>query len=152
MKLFELLFLVWRFAPTKRPSVSNLTFSLFSLVCCLLLHYYWPCPMSVFSFIFRNTALEINVRFSVANLAGFPRIWTCFYVELRDFLKTCGLLVFGLVLMEIGSFFWACFLQISVLWIAFFSNVMTLCLFYFTAKANLGVFLISALISLFPLF
>jgi len=50
--------------------------------------------------------------------------------------------------------FWACFLQISVLWIAFFSNFMTLCLFYFTAKANLplGVFLISALISLFPLF
>jgi len=58
-----------------------------------------------FSFIFKNTALEINVRFSVANLAVFPRIWTCFYVELRDFLKTCGLLVFGLVLMEIGSFF-----------------------------------------------
>jgi len=29
------------FAPTEQTSVTNLSFSLFSLPCCLLLHY-WP--------------------------------------------------------------------------------------------------------------
>ena len=42
---------------------------------------------------------------SAANLAVFPQIWACFFVELRFFLKTCGLLVFGLVLIEICLFF-----------------------------------------------
>jgi len=37
---------------------------------------------------------------SVANLALFLRIWVCFFVELRGFLKTCRLLVFELVLFE----------------------------------------------------
>jgi len=30
---------------------------------------------------------------SVANLAAFPQIWACFFVDLRVFLKTCVLLV-----------------------------------------------------------
>jgi len=34
---------------------------------------------------------------SVVNLAVFPRIWACVFVELRMFLMTCGLVVFGLV-------------------------------------------------------
>jgi len=57
------------------------------------------------------------------------------------FFKTCGLLVFGLVLIKICLFFWACFLQISVLRIVFLSNFMTIFLFQFAAKRNLGVFL-----------
>ena len=35
----------------------------------------------------------------------YPAIWACFFVKLRFFLKTCGLLVFGLVLIEICFFF-----------------------------------------------
>ena len=42
---------------------------------------------------------------SVANLVVCPGIWACFFVELRFFLKTCGLLVFGLVLIENCCFF-----------------------------------------------
>jgi len=42
---------------------------------------------------------------SVANLAVFPRIWACVFVELRVCLKTYGLLVIGLVLIEICLFF-----------------------------------------------
>jgi len=39
------------------------------------------------------------------NLAVFPRIWVSFFVDLRVFLKTCWLLVFGLILTEICLFF-----------------------------------------------
>jgi len=60
----------------------------------------------------------------VANLAVFPRICV--------FFKTCGLLVFGLVLIKICLFL-GLFLQISVLLFAFFSNFMALLLFQFTA-------------------
>jgi len=46
---------------------------------------------------------------SFANLAVFPQIWASFFVGLRFFLKTCRLLVFGLVLIEhclfLGLFF-----------------------------------------------
>jgi len=61
-------------------------------------------------------------------------LWSCV------FLKTCGLLVSGLVLIEI-CLFWACFLQISVLRIAFFSNFMALLPFQFPAKGISSVFL-----------
>ena len=73
---------------------------------------------------------------SVANLSVFPRIWACFFVDLRFFMKTCRLLVFGLVLIKI-----ACFLQVSVLRIDFLSNFMAILLFQCIAKRNLGVFL-----------
>jgi len=73
---------------------------------------------------------------SVANLAVFPCIRTCFFVELRVFLKTCGLLVFGLVLIENCLFFADfCFAD------CFFSNFLALLLFQCTAKGILGVFL-----------
>jgi len=54
-----------------------------------------------------------------------------FFVGLRVFLKTLRVACFNLNLLV----FWSCFLQISVLWIAFFSNVMALLLFQFTFKA-----------------
>jgi len=46
---------------------------------------------------------------SVADLAFFPRIWACFFLNLRFFLESCGLLIFGLVLFKnclfLGLFF-----------------------------------------------
>ena len=46
---------------------------------------------------------------SVANLAFFPRIWACFFLNLRFFLESCGVLIFGLVLFKnclfLGLFF-----------------------------------------------
>ena len=63
------------------------------------------------------------------------------FVQLRFFFKACGLLVFALVVKWNLFVFWVCFLQISVLRIAFFSNFMALLLFQFTAKGILGVFL-----------
>jgi len=45
-----------------------------------------------------------QLAISGANLAVFPRIWACFF-EVAVFFKTCGLLVFGLVLTEIFLFF-----------------------------------------------
>ena len=75
----------------------------------------------------RQALLAEVVNSSVANLAFFSRSWACFSVELRVFLKTCGLLVFGLVLIEVCLFFWACFLQISVLGIAFFQILWHFC-------------------------
>jgi len=41
-----------------------------------------------------------QLAISGASLAVFPRIWVCFF-EIARFFKTCGLLVFGLVLTEI---------------------------------------------------
>jgi len=64
-----------------------------------------------------------------------------FFAELRFFSKTCRLLIFGLVLIEICLFFGLVFLQISVVRIAFLSNFMALLVFHFTAKGILGVFL-----------
>ena len=55
------------------------------------------------------------------------------------FLKTCGLLAFGLVLINI-CFFWACFFADFCTADCFFSNLAIL-LFHFTAKRNLGLFL-----------
>ena len=70
----------------------------------------------------------------------FPANLGLFFVELRVFLKTCGLLVFGLVLIEIFLFFGFviadfCFKD------CFFSNFMALLLFQFPANGILGVFL-----------
>ena len=57
-------------------------------------------------------------------------------MELRVFLKTGGLLVFGLVLSAICLLFaYFCFAD------CFFSNFMAFLLFQFTAKGILGVFL-----------
>ena len=55
---------------------------------------------------------------SAANLAVFPRIWTCFFPNVRDFLKTFGLLVFRLVPFIICLFLGLIFAG-SVLQIAF---------------------------------
>jgi len=43
---------------------------------------------------------------SVANLAFFPQHWACFDADLRDFFVSCGLHIFGLVLMTLAGF-WA---------------------------------------------
>jgi len=59
-----------------------------------------------------------------------------FFVELRFFLKTCGLLVFGLILIEICLFF----TDFSFA-DCFFSYFMALFLFQFTTKGMFGVFL-----------
>jgi len=62
---------------------------------------------------------------SVANLAVFPRIWACFFVELRFDLKTCWLLVFWLVSTEIYSFlslFFADFCFSDCFFFKFYSN------------------------------
>ena len=65
---------------------------------------------------------------SVANLAVFPRIWNCFFVELRVFWRLAGSLVLGLFLCRI-------------LFCGFFSKFTALLLFQCTAKGNLDVFL-----------
>jgi len=73
---------------------------------------------------------------SVTNLAVFPRIWACFFVELRVFLKTCGWLAFGLVLTEICLFFEDfCFSD------CFFFKFSRNFMFQFAHKGILGVFL-----------
>jgi len=41
-----------------------------------------------------------NIKTSDANLTFFPRICACFFCGFPFFLKTCGLLVFGLVLIK----------------------------------------------------
>jgi len=73
---------------------------------------------------------------SVANLAVFPRIWACFFMDLRFVWRLAGCLFLGLFWLK-----FACFLQISVVRIAFFSNLMAILLFQCTAKRNLDVFL-----------
>jgi len=50
---------------------------------------------------------------SIANLADFPRIWACFFCGIAVFLKTCGLLAFGLVLIELCLFFGPFFADFS---------------------------------------
>ena len=77
---------------------------------------------------------------SVAHLAVFPPIWACFFVDLLVFLKTCGLLVFGLVFTEFCSFFglvFCRFLFCGLLCFKFDGNF----LFQFAPKGILGVFL-----------
>jgi len=69
---------------------------------------------------------------------GFP---ACFFVELRIFSKACGLLVFGLALIEICLFFGFVFCRFLFCGLFFFSNLMELLLFQFTAKDILGVLL-----------
>jgi len=50
--------IAWRFAPTERTSVSNMSFSLFAPPCYLVL-IAAILAMAVFSFLTRNTAVEI---------------------------------------------------------------------------------------------
>ena len=80
--------------------------------------------------------------YNIANLAVFPQIWACFFVQLRVFLKTCGWLVFGLVLTEIYStcflgLFFADFCFSDCFFFKFYGNFM----FQFAHKGILGVFL-----------
>jgi len=63
-----------------------------------------------------------GVHNSVANLAVFPRIWACFFCGVAGFLKTCRLLVFGLVLIEISLFFGLVFCRFLLCGLFFFSN------------------------------
>jgi len=67
-------------------------------------------------------------------------LWSCGFFE--DLQVTCFWVCFNWNLFV----FWTCFLQISVLRIAFFSNFVALLLFQFTAKGILGVFLWKLLI------
>ena len=76
-----------------------------------------------------------SVMPSVANLVVFPWIWACFFVELRVFLKTCGLVVFRLVLTEICWFF-ADFCFSDCFFFNFYGNF----LIQFVPKGILGVF------------
>jgi len=69
----------------------------------------------------------------------FPANLGLFFVELRVFLKTCGLLVFGLVLIEIFCFL-GLLLQISVLRIAFFQILWHFCCFNFLPMAYWACF------------
>ena len=72
---------------------------------------------------------------------GFTANSGFIFVELRFFLKTCGLLVFGLVLFEIylfsGIWNWnllVCFSQICLLRIAFFRIVWHFCCFNYCLR------------------
>jgi len=65
----------------------------------------------------------------------FPHELGRFSVELRFFLKTCKLLVFGLVSIEICLFLGLCLPDF------FFSSFMVLLQFQFTATGILGMFL-----------
>jgi len=69
---------------------------------------------------------------------GFPANLGLFFVELRVFLKTCRLLVFGLVLFEICLFFGLVFADVCFADCSF-SNFEALLLFECTAKSVLGV-------------
>ena len=71
---------------------------------------------------------------SVANLAVFPRIWACFFcgfVELRVFFEDLRVACFWACSIEIYLLFWAWFLHISVLRIAFFQMLWHFCCFKF---------------------
>ena len=84
----------------------------------------------------KNSITKESLWLNVANLAVFPRIWACFLVGLRAFLKTCGWLVFGLVSTEICLFFAdICFCD----W--FFFELHGNFMFQFAHKGILGVFL-----------
>jgi len=65
----------------------------------------------------------------------FSREFGLVFLKLRVFFKTCGLLVFGLVLIEI-----CLFLQISVFLIPFFSNFMAILCFNLLQKAYWACF------------
>jgi len=85
------------------------------------------------SFPRENWELHSN---SAANIAVFPRIWACFFCGGAGSLKTCGLLVFGLVLTEICLFF-ADFCFCDCFFFKFYGNFI----FQFAPKGILGVFL-----------
>jgi len=106
------------------------------------LFYSWPW--------LRNNNLATNTRRCTSNYGNrrfaactavlptlrFSREFGLVFCQVAGFLKTCVLLVFGLVLFEICLFFTnLCFVD------CFFSNFMALLQFQFTAKGNLGVFL-----------
>jgi len=111
-----------------------------------------------------HLCLVVTFCISVANLAFSPRIWACFSVELRFFLKTCGLLVlieiclfFGLVFCRVlfcrllfSQFLWH-FCRFNLLlkahWACFCENLLILRLFF--AFATLILCLIFLLISCF---
>ena len=104
------------------------------------LFYSWP--------LLRNNELATNPRrcplnygnrrFAAAVLptSRFSREFDLIFCQVAGFLKTCVLLVFGLVLFEICLFFTnLCFAD------CFFFKFSSLLKFQFTAKGNLGVFL-----------
>jgi len=71
---------------------------------------------------------------------GFPANLGLFFVELRVFLKTCGLLVFGLVLVEICLFFGLVFCRFQFCRLLFFKFYGTLCCFNLLLKAYWACF------------
>jgi len=72
---------------------------------------------------------------SVANLKVFPRVWACFFVELRFFFKTCGLLIFGLALIEICLFFGLVFCRFMFCGLLFFLILWHFCCFNLLLKS-----------------
>ena len=84
--------------------------------------------------------LSESVVTSAANLAVFPQIWACFFVELRFFLKTCGLLVFGLVLIEICVFFGLVFCRFLFCRLPFFQILWHFCCLNLLLKAYWACF------------
>jgi len=69
----------------------------------------------------------------------FSREFGLVFFEVAGFLKTCGLLVFGLVLTEICLFFGLVFADFCFL-IAFSSNFMAILCFNFLQKAYCACF------------
>ena len=64
---------------------------------------------------------QASLHVSVGNLAVFPRILACFFVDLRFFSRLLDCLFLGLFWLKFACI-WACFLHISVLRIVFFTK------------------------------
>jgi len=103
---------------------------------CWLSHMKQPLPLPS-----DHLCLVVTFFISVTNLAFSPRIWACFSVELRVFFEDLRVACFWACFNWNLLVFWACFLQSSVLQIAFFPVFMALLPFQFTAKGTLGMFL-----------
>ena len=117
---------IWQPCVCRRGRLRNVRVDCFAVgLYCVTIKWQW--------------IFKCSLQVSVASLAFFSRIWACFFVELRVFLKTCRLLVFGLVLIEICLFFGLVF---SDFYFAdcFFPNFMALLPFQLMLKAYWACF------------
>jgi len=69
-----------------------------------------------------------------------------FFVYLRVFLKTCGLLVFGLVLIKFCLFFLACFFRFLYCGLLFFQNLWPFCSYNLLQNETWACFCVNLLI------
>ena len=79
--------IAWRFAPTERRSVSDMSFSLFTPPCHLVL-IAAVLAMAVFSFLSRNTVVEI-INYLLGWLLYYilvSGVIFCFWEKLEDFI------------------------------------------------------------------